>query len=132
MSDLVKGTPEGIRWTTAVTSAATTSFDLSTWARRWVKIIVDQNCLFAFSSHTAGNAAGPGDMATSGDVTLGQRVLVAGTDVGFKVVADDVDAGSLGVHRFVDPKYPFLLLRAKATSTALVKIKPASDKLGSE
>lgn len=120
----VTGTPEGIRWTTAVTTAATTSFNLTSWSRRKVKIIVDQNCLFAFSSHAHGSVAGPGDFQT-GAVALGDL----SSSGHFKVVADDVDAGALGVIRIVDPKYPYLLLRAKTASTALVKIKPITNKL---
>ena len=128
MADIVMGTPEGIRWATAITSAASTSFDLTSWAGRYVKIYVDQNCYFAFSSKAHDDATGPGDLQLSGNVALGARTtLSTGVNAGYKVVADDIDSGSTGVQRVVDPKYPFLLLRAKSTSTALVKIKPTSD-----
>jgi hypothetical protein len=124
MSDMpAKGSPEGIRWTTAVATGATTSFDLTSYARRWVKITADQNCYFAFSTTAHGGANG--DLVLSGDVAAGDKV--AGSTTLFKVVADDLDAGALGVQRVVDLKYPFLLMRAKTAATTLVKIKPTSD-----
>lgn len=126
---LPKGSPLGIRWTTAITTATTTSFDLSAFAGRYVKLTADQNCYFGWSTHAHGNAAGPGDLTLAGDVTAEQRVTsAAGDDLGYKVVADDLDAGSAGVQRVVDPEYPFLLVRAKTSNTALFKAKVTSDK----
>lgn len=128
MSDLAKGTPEGIRWTTAVATGATTSFDLTSYAKRYVKIMADQDFLFAFSTTAHGGANG--DMIVAGDVTLGEKVT--GSTTLFKPVADEGPGGVLGVQRVVDPKYPFLLMRAKTVATTLVKIKPTSDAFGSE
>ena len=132
MSDMpAKGSPEGIYWTTAITSAATKSFDLTTWKGRWVKLEVDQDCWYAFSSHAHDTATGPGDFATSA-VALGDRVTVQGSDVGYKVVKRGLSAGDAGVQRVVDPHYPWLLVRAKSTSTTYAIITPTSDKDGSQ
>lgn len=126
MIDLVQGTPEGIRDSTALTAGTTRSYDLSAWAERTVKLIVDQNCLVGFSSHAHDNAAGPGDFYTGDRDTTGLKVIVAGVDVGFAVIGDDVDAGAGGFQRWIDPSYPFMLVRPKAVNTALIKIKPTS------
>lgn len=119
MEVLVAGTPEGIRDSTALTAGTTRSYDLSAWENRYVKIIVDQNCLFAFSSHAHNTAAGPGDLSTGDVDTPGLKVN------GFFVpIADDVDLGATGVQRFILPEFPFLLIRPKTANTALIKVKP--------
>jgi hypothetical protein len=108
-----------VRRTTAITSAATTVVDLSAFKGSYVEFYADQDLVFGF-------AATPGaTLVVSGETTL---TPLAPTDVGAPVVGRPA-ASRVWVHRAVDPRYPYLLLRAASASTALFVLGASSGGL---
>jgi hypothetical protein len=110
--------PGGIRRTTAITSAATTVFDLRAFVGQYVEVYADQAVVWGFS-----------DLATdaltvSGEVggTAPGNVRAATYTVGRPL------ASGTWLHRMVSAWAPYLQVRASSTSTGLFIVAPASER----
>lgn len=110
--------PGGVRRTTAITSATTVVWDMSALANRYVELYADQAIYFGFA-------------ASATDALMVSGELAASTTPGVPEVQTQVIGTPLAAATkqpaFINPRFPFLQVRALGTSTGLFIARPASN-----
>jgi hypothetical protein len=96
----------------AVTTGTQESIDLTTLGRRWIKVWADQDFYYFMA---------PG----SSVVTYAMDTAAADKALG-SLIPFECASGAAGQPVLVDPKYPWLHVKAK-TATAQIQIKTTSD-----
>ncbi len=112
----VKIDSKGARLASVLTGTAQV-IDLTAYARRWLKVYADQDFYYF--------------MAEGASLSTYAFNLSGAAAVGTVGIPFECALGATGVPVLVDPKTPFLHVRAK-TATAAVTIKPTSDAQTSE
>ena len=101
----------------AVTTATQESIDLTTLSRRWIRIWADQDFYYFM-------APGASVVTYAMDTTAADKALGS-------LIPFECGSGAIGQPILVDPKYPYLHVKAK-TATAQIQIKTTSDVLSSQ